>query len=235
MQPAQLPSPTSRGLLGPGCWRRTPPLGLVSRSLYPKRTAVKLCLMSGAALVYAGWAAGRVHRPAFGIAAWADAERVLPRAAASEPGRWSTTRTPYAAELMDRLGPEDPTQRIVFMKGAQVGAPLDVDTPIPTPDGWTTMGAVQPGAMVFSADGSPVEVVGTSPVFVGRPCFEVVFSDGATIVADSEHRWTVRDAFPGHAGKRNGVAGRQRTLTTAELAESLHHGGRNRYSIPVAG
>ena len=38
-------------------------------------------------------------------------------------------------EIMDRLSPGDPTQRVVFMKAAQVGAPLALDTPVPTPFG----------------------------------------------------------------------------------------------------
>ena len=43
-----------------------------------------------------------------------------PRASA-EPGRWRTARTPYLAEIMAALSPSHPAQRIVFMKGAQVG------------------------------------------------------------------------------------------------------------------
>jgi len=42
--------------------------------------------------------------------------------ASAEPGRYRTVRTPYMREIMDRLSPGDPTQRIVFMKAAQVGA-----------------------------------------------------------------------------------------------------------------
>ncbi|WVJ71780.1 phage terminase large subunit family protein [Paracoccus marcusii] len=37
-------------------------------------------------------------------------------------GQYRTSRTPYMREIMDRLSPGDPTQRIVFMKAAQVGA-----------------------------------------------------------------------------------------------------------------
>jgi phage terminase large subunit GpA-like protein len=38
-----------------------------------------------------------------------------------EPGRWRTERTPYLKEIMDCLSPSSPYQRVVFMKGAQVG------------------------------------------------------------------------------------------------------------------
>ena len=42
--------------------------------------------------------------------------------ASAEPGRYRTARTPYMREIMDALSPGHPTQRIVFMKAAQVGA-----------------------------------------------------------------------------------------------------------------
>ncbi|MFN7173510.1 MAG: phage terminase large subunit family protein, partial [Thermaurantiacus tibetensis] len=43
-------------------------------------------------------------------------------------GQYRTARTPYMREIMDRLSPGDPAQRVVFMKAAQVGAPLALDT-----------------------------------------------------------------------------------------------------------
>ena len=36
----------------------------------------------------------------------------------------------------------------------------------------------------------PTVVAATSPVMTGHPCYEVVFCDGSTIVADAEHLWT---------------------------------------------
>ena len=41
---------------------------------------------------------------------------------ANEAGRWRTSRTPYLREIMDALSPMHPAQRIVVMKGAQIGA-----------------------------------------------------------------------------------------------------------------
>lgn len=56
------------------------------------------------------------------VSEWADEYRVLSPKAASEPGRWRTTRTPYLREIMDCLSSASPVRRIVFMKGAQIGA-----------------------------------------------------------------------------------------------------------------
>jgi DNA segregation ATPase FtsK/SpoIIIE-like protein len=87
------------------------------------------------------------------------------------------------------------------------GKALALDTPIPTPGGWTTMGAVQPGEEVFDEAGERCVVVAATPVMHGRPCYEVEFSDGTVIVADAEHLWqTTTTAERGrHGHVRRGV------------------------------
>ena len=69
------------------------------------------------------------------------------------------------------------------------GKALALDTPIPTPEGWTTMGSVKPGDEVFDEHGRRCAVIAATPVMHGRPCYEVEFSDGTVIVADAEHLW----------------------------------------------
>jgi DNA segregation ATPase FtsK/SpoIIIE-like protein len=73
------------------------------------------------------------------------------------------------------------------------GKALALDTPIPTPQGWTTMGEVQVGGEVFDERGRRCTVVAATPVMHGRPCYEVEFSDGTVIVADAEHQWLTWD------------------------------------------
>ena len=70
--------------------------------------------------------------PHLTVSAWADQHRVLSTRASSEPGPWRTSRTPYLREIMDALSAVHPARRVVFMKGAQVGAPLAIDTATPT-------------------------------------------------------------------------------------------------------
>jgi len=82
-----------------------------------------------------------------------------------------------------------PGQMIVIAARPAVGKALALDTPIPTPQGWTTMGALRVGDRVLGADGRPTTVSAATDVMAGRPCFEVHFSDGEVIVADAEHRW----------------------------------------------
>lgn len=59
--------------------------------------------------------------PALRPSEWADGHRVLSSVESGEPGRWRTDRTPYLREILDKLAASDPTERVVVMKGAQVG------------------------------------------------------------------------------------------------------------------
>lgn len=56
------------------------------------------------------------------VSEWSDSHRMLSGRASSEPGPWRTNRTPYLRGIMDALSISDPVQRVVFMKGAQLGA-----------------------------------------------------------------------------------------------------------------
>ena len=82
-----------------------------------------------------------------------------------------------------------PGQMIIIAARPGVGKALALDTPLPTPSGWTTMGDVSVGDHLIGADGRKVTVVATTDVMDGRPCYEVHFSDGETIVADAQHQW----------------------------------------------
>jgi phage terminase large subunit GpA-like protein len=60
--------------------------------------------------------------PQLTVSAWAEQHRILGSRASSEPGPWRTSRTPYLRDVMDALSAVHSARRIVFMKGAQVGA-----------------------------------------------------------------------------------------------------------------
>jgi len=75
----------------------------------------------GADAIERAWRDGLKPDPLLTVSEWADRYRVLSQRASSEPGRWRTERTPYLREIMDCLSPSSPYQRVVFMKGSQVG------------------------------------------------------------------------------------------------------------------
>jgi len=127
-----------------------------------------------------------------------------------------------------------PGQMVVIAARPAIGKALALETPLPTPTGWTTMGRVQVGDRLLGSDGRPVRVTAATPVMADRPCYEVVFDDGSRIVADAEHQWvttTTADrklafALSGRAPGRDAqtcytpVAVR----TTREIADSLGRG-----------
>jgi replicative DNA helicase len=80
-------------------------------------------------------------------------------------------------------------QMVVVAARPAVGKALALDTPLPTPTGWTTMGEVQVGDYLIDANGKPTRVVAATEVLHGRPCYEVEFSDGSVIIADENHQW----------------------------------------------
>src|SRR4051812_35722352 len=130
------------------------------------------------------------------------------------PGEFVLGRTHEQVEI-----PDDIVCRIE-------GKALALDTEIPTPDGWTTMGKIQAGDQVFGPSGRARRVVATTEVMHGRPCFEVCFADGTSVVADADHQWRVEDRYRPHA----------RVMTTRDLVEAGVRAGKRdyRFRIPEA-
>ncbi|MDG3014432.1 replicative DNA helicase [Speluncibacter jeojiensis] len=93
------------------------------------------------------------------------------------------------AELDELTNGLHPGQMIIVAARPGVGKALALDTPLPTPTGWTTMGEVAVGDELIDAHGRPTRVVAATEVMQGRPCYEVEFSDGTVIVADEQHQW----------------------------------------------
>ncbi|MBN6050530.1 replicative DNA helicase [Nonomuraea sp. RK-328] len=98
-----------------------------------------------------------------------------------------------------------PGQMIVVAARPAIGKALALDTPLPTPTGWTTMGDVKVGDDLIGADGRPTRVVAATEVMHGRPCYEVEFSDGTVVVADAQHQWrtSTRAARKAANGRRS--------------------------------
>ena len=74
--------------------------------------------------------------------------------------------------------------------GGEVGSGklLDINTLIPTLDGWTMMGDINVGDIVFDMCGKPCEVTYVSPVQYDKT-YKLVFSDGSEIIAGASHQW----------------------------------------------
>ncbi|ORB31133.1 replicative DNA helicase [Mycolicibacterium parafortuitum] len=119
-----------------------------------------------------------------------------------------------------------PGQMIVVAARPGMGKALKLDTPLPTPTGWTTMGEVKVGDLLIGADGKPTRVVAATDVMVGRPCYEVEFSDGTVIVADAEHQWLTET----RASRKSSAI-----RTTRELAATLGSDHSVANTAPIQG
>jgi len=207
--------------------------------------------------LYAAMARALAPRKPLTVSRWADKERRLSNKSSAMAGQWTTARNPPLAEPMDAMSARSPVREVVLMFPIQFGKALALDTPIPTPTGWTTMGQLQPGHMVLGDDGAPVRVVAASEVFTDHVCYRLTFSDGAQVVADAGHRWAVVDMLrrndARHEIKRraaiaqSGATPRQRAdvdasnaahtvvLTTDDIAKTHRtRGVQSRYAVPVA-
>jgi replicative DNA helicase len=129
-----------------------------------------------------------------------------------------------------------PGQLIIVAARPAIGKALALDTPIPTPSGWTTMGALAIDDVVIGDDGRPARVSGVTQTWRNRACYRVTFSDGSSIVADAEHEWLTdtrasRESAQAAATQYNGYRN-QRTFaeirTTRELAETVRCATKDR-------
>lgn len=107
---------------------------------------------------------------------------------------------------------------------------LALETEIPTPHGWTTMGSLQEGETIFAPDGTPTRVLWKSAVQVDpRGTYRVTFDNGETLVASAGHQWYVSTRMQ----RRRGTG---RVLTTEQIARAVHaeQDQRSNYGVRLA-
>lgn len=74
---------------------------------------------------------------------------------------------------VDPVTCEFPWLRLVLEEAKGYGKALALDTPIPTPAGWTTMGEIRVGDEVLDDRGYPTRVVGAFDTALGHECYAV--------------------------------------------------------------
>ena len=111
-------------------------------------------------------------------------------------------------DLDERLYGLQPSSLVIVGARPAMGKALALDTPIPTPAGWTTMRSIGVGGQVLDDTGAPCTVTYTSPVYEDRPCYRVEFDDGSSVVADAEHQWSACDQ-----------SGSSRVVTTQRMVD----------------
>ncbi len=119
--------------------------------------------------------------------------------------------------------------RVAVKSGHKIGKALAVDTPIPTPSGWTTMGDIAVGDQVFDERGHPCSVIAATDVMLGHTCYDVVFSDGTVVVADADHQWLTWSAAARRSHDRAATPRHHPSVVTTEhIRSSISSNGRGR-------
>lgn len=114
----------------------------------------------------------------------------------------------WVRSIADVLIVDGTTAYVIDWKG------LPLDTKLPTPTGFTTMGAVKVGDTLFSESGEQCAVTGKSAVKNLR-CFRISFNDTSTVVCDEEHLWKLHT---GEVRCVTAMAPGDRVLVAAPLA-----------------
>ena len=99
---------------------------------------------------------------------------------------------------------------------------LDIQTPIPTPTGWTTMGDLKIGDEILGEDGKPTKVVVKSEVH-HKPMYRLHLADGRALDVCEDHlnvvmhRRTTRTPAEGYRYGKTKAVTERRVLSTKEL------------------
>ena len=135
---------------------------------------------------------------------------------------------------------ESKARIILFAGGRGTGKELSLDTPIPTPTGWSKMGEIEVGDILFDEQGKPTTVLSVHDQMATNPV-RLKFSDGTTIDAGGEHQWVTLTALERKRLNRKGndipdLWADKTSITTDELVSTLKCGkrGDTNHCIPVA-
>lgn len=106
----------------------------------------------------------------------------------------------------------------VLLASRQIGKALALNTPIPTPTGWTNMGSLKDGDVIYDNRGEQCNVVKAHDVLYDRDCYKVTFDNGEEIVADGDHLWFTQT----RADRRKSCSGSVKT--TKDILNTLYCG-----------
>jgi hypothetical protein len=87
--------------------------------------------------------------------------------------------------------------RVIIVVPVRHGKLLALDTPIPTPSGYKTMGDLKEGDELFDENGQVCRVIEKHPIYENVPCYQVIVRSEVgdvedVIVASDSHPWPVR-------------------------------------------
>jgi 5S rRNA maturation endonuclease (ribonuclease M5) len=117
-------------------------------------------------------------------------------------------------------------ERVIVVAAEGVGKRATLDSMIPTPSGWTTLGEISVGDKVIDRFGNPVTVTYVSPIESNPDAYRVTFSDGNHVDADAEHQWYTETLNEREKRKVGGVRTTKQildTLVSNRLSKAFNH------------
>ncbi len=105
------------------------------------------------------------------------------------------------------------------------GKQLSLNTLIPTPNGFTTMGKIRVGDTIFDEKGNFCHVIAKSPIDYSEQAYRITFKDGEIVEAGERHQWCGEYTY----GKT-----KSKIMTTGELFKMKKDGNSYHFRIPVA-
>lgn len=160
------------------------------------------------------------------------AEAILEHLINTKGGKRREGQVEMARHVASALSTNRPE---LIQGGTGIGKALDVDTPIPTAEGWIRMGDLEAGVHhpFDPVTGEPCNITEAFPIRKRRKCYELGFHGGAKLVADAEHLFdTVADSAMTRQRGDDPWEGAQ-TRTTEEIRDSLRRRNRPNHRIPV--
>ena len=118
-------------------------------------------------------------------------------------------------------------RRVLLLASRQIGKALDINTPVPVPGGWSTMGDLKDGDMIYGIDGKTYNVVKAHDIMYDRRCYEIEFDNGEKIISDEDHNWFTQSKHDRQYGSMGQVR------TTKEILNTISSYNEPNHRIPM--
>lgn len=144
------------------------------------------------------------------------------------PITWEPNEGPQMAFMVEDA------RECLYGGAAGGGKQLRLDCPIPTPEGWTTVGCLDVGDELFDDRGKVCSVTNVFRVDTNPNAYRMTFDDGTSIECGADHKWVTFDAVELAALTRreDGFRKRRRNKRPSRTAGKEYGGGRGRNRRP---
>ena len=105
---------------------------------------------------------------------------------------------------------------VLWLESRNAGKALDLNTIIPTSNGYKKLDELKLGDDILNEFGKPTKVVFLSPIYFNHVCYKIIFEDGESITSDENHLWSVN--------LYNDFGYSKLIINTKEIFDKINHG-----------